>query len=109
MWQRLKNSMMAMAVSTMAVLAVMSFGERTQPIHEPMLVQAQRLELDAQTQLALLIGAKLAAAAIDEIVREAQPAADDTKIAKRTRSVPSRDLRMPFYSFAPRTARQREI
>ena len=109
MWQRLKNSMMAMAISTMAVLAVTGLGERNQPTAEPMLATAQRLELDTQTQLALLIGAKLTAVVIDEVVREAQTAKAHAQAAQPARTAPSRDLRMPFYSFASRPARPREI
>ena len=109
MWQRLKNSMMAMAISTMAVLAVTGVGERNQPTAEPMLATAQRLELDTQTQLALLIGAKLTAVVIDEVVREAQTAKAHAQAAQPARTAPSRDLRMPFYSFASRPARPREI
>ena len=110
MWQRLKNSLIALTFSALTVVTVTQVGE---PAHQvgvlapADLLQASALrQLDPETRMAVQIAASLAAVALDEALRESNRAMAEVRTASpERRATPSRNLKMPFYSFAARSLR----
>lgn len=114
MWQRLKNSLLALSFSALTVLGVTQVGtpadQPTGALPAELMHSAAFRQLDPETRLAVQIAAKLAAVAMDEAVRSAAAANAAKQASPDARVANPRDLRMPFYSFAARSLRNsREI
>lgn len=111
MWYRLKSSLLTALIAAMLVLGVKGLAE---PVEAEIVSPAPLQMIDASDRAALALAVQLAALAIDAAV-DADSKAASTTDGKATRvstaardSAQRRALRMPFYSFATRSARARE-
>lgn len=111
MWNRLKNSFIAAAISLAIVISGVSASEPMPAAAERSPWMAGLMHGDAEAQVALAIVVQLTALAIDAAVTEAREtgrATPSSSAPSSQRSRTAQRLRMPFYSFAPRTPRARE-
>lgn len=114
MWQRLKNSLLALSFSALTVLGVTQMGTPAErqvgSLPDDLMGSVAFRQLDPETRLAMQIAAKLAAVAMDEAIRSSGASEQTKQVRPAARVADPRDLRMPFYSFAARSLRNsREI
>lgn len=112
MWYRLKSSLLTAAIATALVVAFLAVAE---PSDRPVAAPASPLQgltgLDAESERAVFqLAVSLAAMSIDAAVDAGRDDTESTSTAPlaapKQRSLPG--VRMPFYSFAAKSAARTE-